>query len=224
MNAKTNRTFNSGAFRRFALAAVALGFVSPRCSAAPPKASPAVARTGAGMETATFAAGCFWSMEAIFKQLKGVEKTAPGYTGGKTANPSYEQVETGTTGYAESLDITFDPKVITYSDLLTVLLTTRDPSTPNKQAPDEGPQYRSIIFTHNEAQRAAAMAAIRKINASHIWPGPSVVEIKPFTRFYRAEAYHFDYYNQHPTQPYCANVIAPEITSFRAHFKSELKP
>ncbi len=224
MNVKINRTFDLRTLCLFALTAVALCFTSPRCSAAPPKASPTVARTEAGMEKATFAAGCFWSMEAIFKQLKGVEKTVPGYAGGKTANPSYEQVETGTTGHAESLDITFDPKVITYSDLLTVLLTTRDPSTPNQQAPDEGPQYRAIIFTHDEAQRAAAMAAIRKINASHVWPGPSVVEIKPFTRFYRAESYHFDYYNQHPTQPYCANVIGPEIASFRARFKSKLKP
>jgi peptide-methionine (S)-S-oxide reductase len=177
----------------------------------------------ANKEVATFAAGCFWSMEAIFKQLKGVEKAEPGYSGGKTVKPSYEQVETGTTGHAESLNITFDPKVITYRELLEVLLTVRDPTTLNRQGPDEGPQYRSIIFYRTPQQHAEALKMIQKINAEHIWRQPIVTEVKPFATFYRAEAYHFNYYNLHPDQPYCANVIAPEIAEFRAKFKAKLK-
>lgn len=182
------------------------------------KAKPAVVK-----ETATFAAGCFWSMEAIFKQLKGVEKAEPGYAGGKTVKPSYEQVETGTTGHAESLNITFDPKVITYRDLLTVLLTVRDPTTLNRQGPDEGTQYRFIIFYRNDEQRKAAEETIQKFTADKVWSHPIVAEVKPFTNFYRAENYHFDYYRLHPNEPYCAHVIAPEIAEFKAKFKDKLK-
>ncbi|MCW3098868.1 MAG: peptide methionine sulfoxide reductase [Chthonomonadaceae bacterium] len=185
-------------------------------TAAGPKAAPA-------REVATFAAGCFWSMEAIFKQLKGVEKAEPGYAGGKVAKPSYEQVETGTTGHAESVNIVFDPKVITYRDLLGVLLTVRNPTTPNKQGPDEGPQYRSIIFYRNEAQHKAATDVIQKFTKEHVWPNPIVTEVAPFTNFFRAEDYHFNYYNLHPDERYCRYVIAPEIAEFRAKFKSRLK-
>ena len=174
-------------------------------------------------EVATFAAGCFWSMEAIFKQLKGVEKAEPGYAGGKVAKPSYEQVETGTTGHAESLNITFNPNVITYRDLLDVLLTVRNPTTRNQQGPDEGPQYRSIIFYRSPEQKQAAEEMIKKVTQSKVWSDPIVTEVKPFSAFYRAEDYHFDYYNLHPDQGYCRNVIAPEIAEFRAKFKSKLK-
>lgn len=174
-------------------------------------------------EVATFAAGCFWSMEAIFKQLKGVDKAEPGYAGGKTVNPTYEEVETGTTGHAETLNITFDPKVITYRELLEVLLTVRDPTTVNKQGNDEGPQYRSIIFYHNEEQHKAAVEMIRKFETNRVWPRPIVVKMEPFARFYRAENYHFDYYRLHPEKPYCKYVVAPEIAEFRAKFKSKLK-
>ncbi len=162
-------------------------------------------------------------MEAIFKQLKGVERVEPGYAGGKVAKPSYEQVETGTTGHAESLNIVFDPKIITNRDLLEVLLTVRDPTTPDRQGPDEGPQYRSLIFYRNEAQHTAAAEEIKKINKSHMWPNPIVTQVVPFTSFYRAEAYHFDYYNLHPDERYCRFVIAPEIAQFRSRFKSKLK-
>ena len=175
-------------------------------------------------ETATFAAGCFWSMEAIFKQLKGVEKVEPGYAGGSTAKPSYEQVETGKTGHAETANITFDPKVISYRDLLQVLLTVRDPTTMNRQGPDEGPQYRSVIFYRNAAQKQAAQKAIQEVNVSHQWKNPVVTQVAPLTTFYRAEGYHLDYYNQHPNEPYCRSVIAPEIAEFREKFKSKLKP
>lgn len=181
-----------------------------------PKAAPV-------RETATFAAGCFWSMEAIFKQLKGVEKVEPGYAGGKIAKPSYEQVETGTTGHAESINIVYNPNVITYRNLLEVLLTTRNPTTPNKQGPDEGPQYRSIIFFRNEAQHKAANEVIQKFTKEHVWSNPIVTEVAPYSNFYRAEAYHYDYYNLHPDERYCRFVIAPEIAEFRTKFKSRLK-
>ena len=184
----------------------------------PPPAGPP-----AGKEVATFAAGCFWSMEAIFNQLKGVEKAQSGYAGGKLANPTYEQVETATTGHAESLNITFDPKVITYRDLLEVLLTVRDPTTINRQGNDAGPQYRSIIFYRTPAQKQAAEEMIQKFTQKKVWPNPIVVKVQPFANFYNAEDYHTNYYNLHPTQGYCKNVIAPEIAEFRQKFKSKLK-
>lgn len=176
-----------------------------------------------GRQVATFAAGCFWSMEAIFKQLKGVDKVEPGYSGGAAPHPSYEQVETGSTGYAESLNITYNPKVISYRELLQVLLIARDPTTLNKQGPDEGPQYRSVIFTRNAAQKKTAEDAIQQVNASHVWKNPIVTTVQPFQSFYGAEDYHKNYYALHPNQSYCRYVIAPEIAEFRAKFKSKLK-
>lgn len=192
-----------------------------RTSAAPTQA--VTAPPPAGRQVATFAAGCFWSMEAIFKQLKGVDKVEPGYSGGTAPHPSYEQVETGGTGYAESLNITFDPKVISYRDLLQVLLIARDPTTLNKQGPDEGTQYRSVIFYRNEVQKKTAEDALRQVTASHVWKSPIVTAVQPFKSFYRAEDYHLNYYNLHPDQSYCRYVIAPEIAEFHAKFKSKLK-
>ncbi|MBV9866929.1 MAG: peptide-methionine (S)-S-oxide reductase MsrA [Abitibacteriaceae bacterium] len=185
--------------------------------------SPPTAPQPEGRETATFAAGCFWSMEAIFKQLKGVDRVEPGYAGGKLANPSYEQVETGRTGHAETVNITYDPKVISYRDLLHVLLIVRDPTTLNKQGPDEGPQYRSVIFYRNDEQKKAAQEVIQEATKAHVWNAPIVTAVTPFTNFYRAEDYHLNYYNLHPNEPYCRYVIAPEIRAFRARFKSKLK-
>jgi peptide-methionine (S)-S-oxide reductase len=176
-----------------------------------------------GLERATFAAGCFWSMQAIFQQLKGVEAVSPGYAGGTVAHPSYELVETGSTGYAESINILYDPKIIPYDVLLKILLTVRNPTTINQQGPDYGPNYRSIIFYRNDQEKVAAEGAIRQVNAEHIWPDPIVTEIQPFTTFYRAESYHINYYNLHPDEPYCASVIAPEISSFREKYRSLLK-
>lgn len=178
----------------------------------------------AGKEVATLAAGCFWSMEAIFKQLKGVEKIEPGYAGGTLARPSYEQVETGTTGHAEAVQITFDPKTITYSQLVQVLLTTRNPTTLNEQPPDAGTEYRSAIFYHTPEQQQAAKKVMQQIAAQHLWKDPIVTTVLPFKNFYRAEDYHLDYYRLHPTEPYCASVIAPEIANFRTQFKALLKP
>ena len=204
---------NTSTFRRSALLGLlALGFLARPAAADPPK-----------REVATLAAGCFWSMEAIFKQLKGVVKVEPGYSGGTKANPTYEEVESQTTGHAEALNITFDPGIISYKTLLTVLLTVRDPTTKNRQGPDEGPEYRSVIFAHNEAQKRVAREEIVRISASHLWKDPIVTEVMPFAKFWRAEDYHFDYYRLHPSQPYCKGVIAPEIAEFRARFKSLLK-
>jgi len=184
---------------------------------------PVYTKIAPGSETATFAAGCFWSMEAIFQQLKGVEKVEPGCAGGSLPNPSYEQVETGTTGHAESINITYDPKVISYSDLLKVLLTVRDPTTLNRQGPDAGPQYRSAIFYRSPAQKQAALEAIQKTAAAHLWSGHIVTTVQPFTNFYPAESYHDDYYRHHPNESYCQFVIAPEIADFRSKFRSKLK-
>lgn len=211
-------------FSLFILTGISFLCYSHAAADAARKVSGKGAGKAAVSETATFAAGCFWSMEAMFKQLRGVAKAEPGYAGGKTANPSYEEVEMGTTGHAEALNITFDPKVITYRDLLEVLLTARNPTTRDRQGPDEGPQYRSIIFYRNEAQQRAATEMIQKINTSHIWPDPIVTKVQPYTQFYRAESYHFDFYRQHPDQPYCRNVVAPELAEFRAKFKAKLKP
>ena len=183
--------------------------------------APKVAKPG--QQTATFAAGCFWSMEAIFKQLKGVESVEPGYAGGKTRNPTYERVENGDTGYAETVNIIFDPKVISYRDLLQVLLTVRDPTTLNRQGPDEGTQYRSVIFARNAQQKQEALGAIGQISAKHVWNAPIVTQVAPYSGFYRAEDYHLNYYNLHPNEGYCSGVIGPEIAEFRAKFKDKLK-
>ncbi len=192
---------------------VAYGEVTQQQTGSPP----------AGMARATFAAGCFWSMEAIFKQLKGVQSVFPGYSGGAMPHPSYEVVETGTTGYAESINIIYDPKVISYSQLLNVLLTVRNPTTLDQQGNDIGTQYRSIIFYRTDQEKSEAESAIQKIEAEHVWQGPVVTEVVPFNTFYRAETYHLNYYALHPEQGYCAFVIAPEIQEFREKFKSFLK-
>lgn len=212
-----------------AAAALAAGCGTRSVVAAPKATAPVkmpttTVKVPEGRQVATLAAGCFWSMEAIFKQLKGVDKVEPGYAGGRVANPGYEQVESGRTGHAESVQIVFDPKVITYRDLLQVLLTVRDPTTKDRQGPDEGPQYRSIIFYHNAEQQKLAREAIAQVAAAHVWKAPIVTEVEPFTNFYRAEDYHLDYYHRHPDEPYCKDVIAPEIADFQAKFKSRLKP
>lgn len=177
-----------------------------------------------GKEVATFAAGCFWSMEAMFKQLRGVEKVEPGYAGGQVENPGYEQVGQGNTGHAETVSILFDPQEISYRDLLRVLMTVHDPTTLNRQGPDEGPQYRSAIFFHNPQQQKAAREVIQEVTKAGLWQGKIVTEVTPFTNFYRAEEYHLDYYNRHPDEPYCKSVIAPKIEKFQTKFKSRLKP
>ena len=177
-----------------------------------------------GREMATFAGGCFWSMEAMFAQLKGVDKVEPGYAGGAVANPTYEQVCADTTGHAETVHIVFDPKVVTYAQLLHIFFRVHNPTTLNQQGPDSGSQYRSAVFTHDEAQRQAALAAISEVEKEKIWDGRAVTQLEAFSNFYRAEEHHLNYYNQHLDEPYCKYVIAPKIEKFHAHFKDQLKP
>ena len=178
----------------------------------------------AGKEVATLAAGCFWSMEAIYEQLQGVDKVEPGYAGGTVANPAYERVGQGNTGHAEAVNIIFDPKQISYRQLLQVMLTMRDPTTLNRQGPDAGTNYRSVIFTHNPQQQKTAVAAIREVAAAKIWNDPIVTPVTPFTNFYQAEEYHRDYFRRQPDIAYSRSVIAPKIAALRTKFKANIKP
>lgn len=173
------------------------------------------------MALATLAGGCFWCLEAVFQQLKGVSKVSSGYAGGQPPNPTYEAVCTGTTGHAEVVQIEFDPAVITYRDLLDVFFTIHDPTTLNQQGADTGTQYRSAVFFHSPEQQMDAAAAIRE--AQKAWDDPIVTEVVPFTQFYPAEEYHRDYYLRNPNQGYCRVVIAPKVAKLRSHFLERLK-
>lgn len=175
------------------------------------------------MEVATFGSGCFWCSEAVFSELRGVTKVEPGYSGGKVANPTYEQVCTDTTGHAEVASVTFDPDSVSYRELLEVFFSTHDPTTPNRQGPDEGSQYRSVIFYHDEGQRRAAQEMIAELTREKAFRNPIVTEVAPFEAFYPAEDYHRDYYSRNPRQPYCQAVISPKLAKFRTHFQSKLK-
>jgi peptide-methionine (S)-S-oxide reductase len=180
-------------------------------------------RPPAGREIATLAGGCFWCLEAIFNQLKGVEQVESGYSGGKTSNPSYRQVCSGATGHAEVVQVTFDPKVITFKELLQVFFTIHDPTTLNRQGPDVGTQYRSAIFYHSPEQQAIADQVIAELNAAHIWNARIVTEVTAFQVFYRAEDYHQRYYENNSYQPYCRAVIAPKVVKFRKEFLAKLR-
>jgi len=174
------------------------------------------------METATFAAGCFWCVEAVFQQLKGISSVISGYTGGHTENPTYKDVLTGKTGHAEACQIEFDPEQITYDELLEVFFETHDPTTLNRQGNDIGTQYRSAIFYHNEAQKEAAEQVKSKVDESGAWKNPVVTEIVPFTKFYLAEDYHQNYYRNNPNQQYCQYVIRPKLDKFEKVFRLKL--
>ena len=175
-------------------------------------------------EVATLASGCFWCTEAVFSDLAGVSSVLPGYTGGTTKNPSYEDVCTGTTGHAEATQIEFDPRVISFHDLLTIFFTTHDPTTLNRQGHDEGTQYRSAIFYRTPEQRATAEQVRREIEAEKLYRHPIVTEVVPFSTFYPAEEYHRNYFRQHPERAYCAAVIAPKVSKFRKQYAARLKP
>jgi peptide-methionine (S)-S-oxide reductase len=174
-------------------------------------------------EIATLGAGCFWCVEAIFQDLQGVQKVVSGYAGGTAENPTYEQVCTGTTGHAEAVQITFDPGVISYKDILYVFWRTHDPTTLNRQGADIGMQYRSAIFYHNDEQKKIAQQSKQETDASDLWPDPIVTEIVPFTNFYEAETYHQNYFRLNPHQPYCRAVIDPKIRKFRQAFQHLLR-
>jgi len=175
------------------------------------------------MEVATLGGGCFWCTEAIFSQLKGVEKAESGYSGGKLECPTYEEVSTGTTGHAEVVQINFDPDLISFKEILEIIFSTHNPTTLNRQGPDVGPQYRSVIFYHNDQQKAIAEQVIKEIAEEKIFDKPTVTQVEPFKAFYKAEEYHRDYFKRHPEQPYCSLVIAPKITKLRELYLSKLK-
>ena len=174
-------------------------------------------------EMATLGGGCFWCLEAVYEQLQGVEKVESGYSGGAVKNPSYELVCTGTTGHAEVVQITFDPEVITFKELLGVFFTIHDPTTLNRQGADVGTQYRSVIFYHGDEQRVVAEEVIREIEAAGIWDRPIVTEVTPFEVFYKAEDYHQEYFRRNPGQSYCRVVIAPKVAKFRKEHMARLK-
>ncbi|MGD8491670.1 MAG: peptide-methionine (S)-S-oxide reductase MsrA [Anaerolineae bacterium] len=176
-----------------------------------------------GYDTATLGGGCFWCLEAVYEQLQGVEAVVSGYSGGAVENPSYRQVTTGTTGHAEVVQLTFDPKVTTFREILEVFFTIHDPTTLNRQGADVGPQYRSAIFYHSEEQKAVAEDVIREMEAEGIWDDPIVTEVTPFSAFYKAEDYHQEYYRRNRGQPYCQVVIAPKVAKFRQKYLAKLK-
>jgi peptide-methionine (S)-S-oxide reductase len=174
-------------------------------------------------DTATFGAGCFWCVEAVFQQLNGVISVESGYSGGHTRNPTYKEVCTGTTGHAEACQIIYDPSAISFTELLEVFWKTHDPTTLNRQGGDIGTQYRSVIFFHTEAQRSVAEEMKASLTAAHIWKDPLVTEIVPFREFFKAEDYHQEYYFQNTAQPYCSVVITPKLEKFRKVFADKLK-
>ena len=175
------------------------------------------------LKTATLGAGCFWCIEAVFQNLKGVESVVSGYTGGRVENPTYEQICTGTTGHAEVAQIIFDPAVISFEDLLYVFWRTHDPTTLNRQGADVGTQYRSAIFYDSEEQKKVAEKSKAKTDASDLWPDPIVTEISQLDKFYKAEEYHQDYYRLNSNQPYCRLIIDPKIRKLKKEFSNKLK-
>lgn len=174
-------------------------------------------------DTAVFAGGCFWCTEAVFSDLKGVGRVLPGYSGGPVPNPTYEQVCTGRTGHAESVEITFDPSIVSYRDLLRIFFTTHDPTTLNRQGNDVGTQYRSAVFYHDDRQKMTAEAVVRELTEAGVWRKKIVTEIVPYTVFYPAEAYHHNYFRRNPEKGYCQVVIAPKVAKFRQQYAARLR-
>ena len=173
-------------------------------------------------EIATFGGGCYWCLEAAFQQLRGVERIVSGFSGGARPNPTYEQVCSGATGHAEVVQITFDPSVISYRDLLGVLFTIHDPTTPDRQGNDIGTQYRSVVFYHSPEQEQAVRETITALEREQVFDAPIVTQVRPFTVFYPADSYHQDYYNNNPNQPYCAAVVAPKVAKVRKKYFDRL--
>ncbi len=174
-------------------------------------------------EIATLAGGCFWCLEAVYSLLKGVDTVVSGYAGGSVPDPTYAQVCDGETGHAEVVQITFNPTVISFKDLLDIFFTIHDPTTRNRQGADVGTQYRSAIFYHSPEQKATAEDTIRGLDAAHLWPTRIVTEVVPYTVFYKAETYHQGYYQQNPYQGYCQLVIAPKVAKFRQKYLAKLQ-
>jgi peptide-methionine (S)-S-oxide reductase len=174
-------------------------------------------------EIATLGGGCFWCLEAVFEQLRGVDKVEPGYAGGSVPEPTYQQVCSGRTGHAEVVRITFDPAAISFRDILDVFFGTHDPTTLNRQGADVGTQYRSVIFYHTTEQKQEAEHRIAELNQSKLWDKPIVTTVVPFEAFYPAENYHREYFRNNPRQPYCQGVVAPKVAKFRKQYTTKLK-
>lgn len=175
------------------------------------------------VEVATLGGGCFWCLEAVFDELKGVVDVVSGYSGGHVPNPTYEQVCSKQTGHAEVVQITFDPSVISYREVLEVFFAIHDPTTLNRQGNDVGPQYRSVIFYHSPQQQAVAQEVMQALAQAGVWENPIVTELVPFERFYPAEDYHQEYFKRNPHQPYCALVVGPKVAKFRKQYFDRLK-
>jgi peptide-methionine (S)-S-oxide reductase len=178
---------------------------------------------GKQSQVATLAGGCFWCLEAVFDELKGVDSVESGYTGGSVPNPSYQEVCTGSTGHAEAVQVTFDPAALSYRNLLKVFFTIHDPTTLNRQGADSGTQYRSAIFYHDEDQKETAEQVMAELGKAGLWDDPIVTELAPLDKFYVAEKYHQEYFASNPWQPYCRVVIAPKVAKFRKEFVAALK-
>jgi len=174
-------------------------------------------------EVATLAGGCFWCIEGVFREVNGVENVVSGYTGGTTVNPTYEQVCTGKTGHAESVQVSYNPSKLSYREILEIFFSVHDPTTLNRQGADVGTQYRSAIFYHNEQQKRVAEELIRELGKANLWDKPIVTQIVPLETFYPAEDYHQEYFSRHPEQAYCQMVISPKISKFRKQWKEHLK-
>jgi peptide-methionine (S)-S-oxide reductase len=174
-------------------------------------------------EVATLGGGCFWCLEAVFEQLRGVEKVVSGYAGGHVPNPTYQEVCSDDTGHAEVVQVTFDPNVVSFAEVLDVFFGTHDPTTLNRQGNDVGSQYRSVIFYHSHEQKQTAERRIAELNAARIWDNAIVTEVAPFQAFYPAEGYHQGYFRANPRQPYCQAVVGPKVAKFRKQFAGKLK-
>ncbi len=175
------------------------------------------------LQTATLAGGCFWCLEAVFDEVKGIQGVESGYAGGHVDNPSYRAVCNGDTGHAEVIQVHFDPSVLSYRDLLNVFFAIHDPTTLNRQGADVGTQYRSAIFYHDDEQKPIAEELIKDLNAQKIWDNPIVTQVEKLDKFFMAEDYHQEYFARNPYQPYCMAVVAPKVSKFRKHFLELLK-
>jgi peptide-methionine (S)-S-oxide reductase len=177
----------------------------------------------ASLEVATLAGGCFWCIEAVFQEIDGVEGVIPGYAGGASLNPTYEQVSTGKSGHAEAVQVTFDPARISYREILEIFFSVHDPTTLNRQGADVGTQYRSAIFYHSDKQKTISEEVIKELNETHLWERPMITQVTPISKFYPAEDYHRDYFKKHPEQAYCQAMISPKVNKLRKQWIKHLK-
>ncbi|MBT1703475.1 peptide-methionine (S)-S-oxide reductase MsrA [Chryseosolibacter indicus] len=206
----------------YALAAFVL-LAAVSCAQPKKQENKSMENSSANLQTATFGSGCFWCTEAIFLEVSGITKVESGYAGGKVKNPTYKEVCSGLTGHAEVIQVQYDPKVISYEELLEIFWKTHDPTTLNRQGADEGTQYRSVIFYHNDEQKKLAEFYKKKLDDSKIFSAPIVTEISPYTTFYKAEDYHQNYYALNTTAPYCSYVITPKLDKFKKVFKDKIR-